>query len=119
MEHHQQDHYSRSQPTNFSNCDSKTLKFQLTLEMLSRSFILILSVLGFAVAFHSHIATKFQISKTNLYDVPLELSGQLDPSKMWDVTLEFKGVSKVVSISEGSSILDIAESIFDGVDFFQ
>lgn len=87
--------------------------------MLSRSLILILSILGIAVAFHSHIATKYQISKTNLYDVPLELSGQLDPSKMWDVTLEFKGVSKVVSISEGSSILDIAESIFDGADFFQ
>jgi hypothetical protein len=57
------------------------------------------------------------ISKTNLYDVPLELTGRLDPTRKWDVTLEFNGVTKVVSVSEGTSILDIAESTFEGEYF--
>ena len=61
------------------------------------------------------LSTRHQISKTSLNEIPLELSGQLDPSKIWDVTLEFNGVQKVVSISEGNSILEIAETIFDGM----
>ena len=60
------------------------------------------------------LSARHQISKTSLNEIPLELSGQLDPSKVWDVTLEFNGVQKVVSISEGNSILEIAETIFDG-----
>ena len=86
--------------------------------MVSQLVLAFLLFTGLASAFQSTIAfrsTKYQaISKTSLYDVPLELSGQLDPSKNWDVTLEFNGVSKVVSVSEGTSILDIAETIFDG-----
>lgn len=61
------------------------------------------------------LSARHQISKTSLNEIPLELSGQLDPLKVWDVTLEFNGVQKVVSISEGNSILEIAESIFDGM----
>lgn len=85
--------------------------------MAMKLVIALFLMLGLVSAFQSKFATrsnKFQISKTNLYDIPLELSGQLDASKVWDVTLEFNGVSKVVSISEGSSILDIAETVFDG-----
>jgi hypothetical protein len=85
--------------------------------MAMKLIIALFLMLGLVSAFQSKFATrstKFQISKTNLYEIPLELSGQLDASKVWDVTLEFNGVSKVVSISEGSSILDIAETVFDG-----
>ena len=73
-------------------------------------FVFILS----SSAFKSKIAFRSSRTQTNLNDVPLELSGKLDPSKKWDVTLEFNGVSKIVSVSEGSSILDIAETVFDG-----
>ena len=53
-------------------------------------------------------------SKTLLNEVPLELTGRLDPSRKWDVTLEFNGVEKVVSVSEGDSILEVAEKNFKG-----
>ena len=87
--------------------------------MAMKLLVALFMILGLVSAFRSKFAvrsTNFQISKTNLYDIPLELSGQLDASKVWDVTLEFNGVSKVVSISEGSSILDMAETVFDGAD---
>ena len=90
--------------------------------MFSRMIVALFFIVGLVTAFQSKIALRSssikQISKTNLYDVPLELAGKLDPSKRWDVTLEFNGVSKVVSVSEGSSILDIAETVFDGKNAF-
>jgi len=51
-----------------------------------------------------------------LSDVPLELTGQLDPSKKWDVKFIFKGVEKIVSIAEDCSVLEMGEKIFDDVD---
>jgi len=54
--------------------------------------------------------------QTALYDVPLELTGQLDPSKKWDVKFIFEGKEKVVSVCEDTSFLDMGEKIFDGVD---
>ena len=80
-------------------------------------FRVVVALFLFAVsssAFKSKIAFRSSRTQTNLNDVPLELSGKLDPSKKWDVTLEFNGISKIVSVSEGSSILDIAETVFDG-----
>lgn len=53
--------------------------------------------------------------QTALRDVPLELTGQLDPSKKWDVKFIFEGEEKVVSISEDTSFLDMGEKLFDGV----
>jgi ferredoxin len=52
---------------------------------------------------------------TTLRDVPLELTGQLDPSKKWDVKFIFDGEEKVVSVSEGTSFLDVGEKIFNDV----
>lgn len=53
---------------------------------------------------------------SQLRDVPLELEGQLDPSRKWDVTFRFNGEEKVVSMPEDMSALEMGESIFDGVD---
>eukprot|EP01038_Epipyxis_sp_PR26KG_P010161 gene10161-13669_t len=50
------------------------------------------------------------------YAIPLELTGQLDPNKKWDVKLQFEGKEKVVTVSEDSSILETGEKEFDGVD---
>ena len=86
--------------------------------MVSRVIVALFFLVQVTVAFQSKIVFGFskihQISKTSLNDIPLELTGKLDASKVWDVTLEFNGVSKVVSVSEGTSILDIAEVAFDG-----
>lgn len=86
--------------------------------MVPRIFVALFLFVELAFALQSNIAFGFaktqQISKTSLNDIPLELTGRLDASKVWDVTLEFKGVTKVVSVSEGTSILDIAEGAFDG-----
>lgn len=48
-------------------------------------------------------------------DIPLELEGQLDPSKSWDVKLIFNGAEKVISIKEDCSILEAGEKVFEGV----
>ena len=53
---------------------------------------------------------------TSLYDIPLELSGRLDASRSWDVKFIFNGQEKIVSVPEDSSILEMGETIFDGVD---
>jgi hypothetical protein len=53
-------------------------------------------------------------ASTSLAAMPMELTGQLDPSRKWDVTLEFNGETKVVSIAEGTSILEASEKIWDG-----
>jgi ferredoxin len=54
-------------------------------------------------------------SKTLLREVPLELTGQLDPKKSWDVKLVFGDQEKIVSISEDTSVLQKAEKVFKGV----
>jgi ferredoxin len=51
-----------------------------------------------------------------LNKIPLELTGKLDPSKSWDVKFIFNGEEKIVSVPEDSSVLEIAEKNFDGVD---
>lgn len=56
------------------------------------------------------------ISNLVLKDVPLELTGQLDPSKKWDVKFIYKGEEKIVSIAEDCSVLEMGEKIFDGID---
>jgi hypothetical protein len=87
--------------------------------MICNYVVVLISYVGLAAAFQSKISYRSnvyqQIQKTNINAVPLELEGQLDASRKWDVSLEFNGVTKVVSISEGSSILDMAESVFDGM----
>lgn len=57
-----------------------------------------------------------RVSIAPLYDIPLELSGRLDASRSWDVKFIFNGQEKVVSVPEDKSMLEMGESIFDGVD---
>eukprot|EP00752_Nemacystus_decipiens_P003952 g3619.t1 len=45
--------------------------------------------------------------------VPLELEGQLDEGKEWEVELELDGVTKTVKVQEGTSVLYAAKSVFD------
>ena len=47
--------------------------------------------------------------------VPLELEGELDPSKSWDVKLIFNGIEKIVKVPEDTSVLEIGEKVFKGV----
>lgn len=48
--------------------------------------------------------------------VPLELEGQLDPTKKWKVKFVYKGETKEVEMSESSSALEVGESLWDDVD---
>ena len=57
-----------------------------------------------------------RVSIAPLYDIPLELSGRLDASRSWDVKFVFNGQEKIVSVPEDKSMLEMGESIFDGVD---
>lgn len=45
---------------------------------------------------HGNFMSKAVISKTLLRNIPLELTGQLDPKKSWDVKLIFRGEEKVI-----------------------
>ncbi|CAM9333581.1 unnamed protein product [Choristocarpus tenellus] len=45
--------------------------------------------------------------------IPLELEGQLDGTKSWEVELEMDGVTKKVTVPEGTSILEAAEMVYD------
>ena len=57
-----------------------------------------------------------QIPSKVMMSVPLELEGQLNPSKSWEVKLIFKGNEKIVNIPEDCSILEAGEKVFDGVN---
>eukprot|EP00903_Cladosiphon_okamuranus_P006553 g6401.t1 len=48
-----------------------------------------------------------------LMAVPLELEGQLDESKEWEVELELDGETKKVTVPEGTSVLYAAKAVFD------
>lgn len=74
------------------------------------TFLLHSTTSGFVRQFHNVKYIK------PVYDVPLELTGQLDPSKKWDVKFIYKGEEKVVSVSEDCSFLEMGEKIFDGVE---
>ena len=80
---------------------------------MARQVVLValISLLASVAAFRGAFAPRW-VSKTALNDVPLELTGRLDPAKTWDVTLEFEGQKKVVTISEGTSVLECAEKAF-------
>lgn len=51
-----------------------------------------------------------------MMSVPLELEGQLDPLKSWEVKLIFNGSEKVVSVPEDCSMLEAGEKYFSGVN---
>ena len=51
-----------------------------------------------------------------LFGVPLELAGQLDPTKKWKVKFVYKGETKEVEVSEGSSALEVGETLWDDVE---
>ena len=74
--------------------------------------VALVALLASVSAFRAPVSGRRWVSKTALNDVPLELTGRLDPAKTWDVTLEFEGQTKVVTISEGTSVLDCAEKAF-------
>ena len=76
-----------------------------------------LCMVACAVAFRSPMGMKWTKATRSfqLHEVPLELTGQLDASKKWDVTLIFEGETRVVSVSEGTSILQLSEKMWRGV----
>jgi ferredoxin len=53
---------------------------------------------------------------SHLHEIPLELEGQLDASNKWTVKFIYNGEEKDVEVSEGDSILESAEKIFDYVE---
>ena len=63
----------------------RTIINLFTLVCVAKAFISIQSRYNFIV----------RPSKTLLRDVPLELTGQLDPKKTWDVKFIFRGEEKV------------------------
>ena len=90
---------------------------------MSRFIVLtvFLSLLAVAAAFRAvpsgnQWVRNMKLNQTPLVDAAIELTGRLDPSKNWDVTLVLNGEEKVVSISEGQSVLECAEKQFKGVE---
>lgn len=61
-------------------------------------------------------STLLRPSRLLLHDIPLELEGKLDATKQWDVKFLYNGEEKLVKVSEDTSLLDMGESLFDGVD---
>jgi ferredoxin len=53
------------------------------------------------------------LGMTRLNPVPLELEGQLNPENKWEVKFILDGEEKIVTVSEGDSLLESAEKIFD------
>ena len=80
--------------------------------------LLVVLLLGLSEAFTPRSATArmVQQSRSRLHEVPLELEGQLDPEKKWTVKFIYNGEEKEVEVSEGNSILESAEGIFDYVE---
>lgn len=89
------------------------------LKMAYRLQVICLIVIGITTiaALRTRILTSRFANReiTLLREVPLELTGQLDESKSWDVKFVFQGVEKIVNVREDTSILESAEKIFKGV----
>lgn len=90
---------------------------------LFRLFSLVLSILfvnAYTLKHFSHSRKGLQVfharQSFRLKDVPLELTGQLDPSKVWPVKFIFKGEEKIINVSEGTSFLEASEKSFDDVE---
>ena len=79
--------------------------------------LVLFCMVTYAVAFRGPMGTKWTKATRSfqLHEVPLELTGQLDESRKWDVTLIFQGETKVVSISEGTSVLELSEKMWRGI----
>lgn len=59
------------------------------------------------------LQTRGRVNGRMSMEVPLELEGQLDPSRSWDVKLTYKGEVKTIKVSEGTCILEAAETEWD------
>jgi hypothetical protein len=87
--------------------------------MFSNTIFLFAALVALANAFQARnfLGRAIAKSKTPLNEVPLELTGQLDPSKKWQVTLRLNGEEKVVNIREDQSVLEKAEKVFGSGTF--
>lgn len=61
---------------------------------------------------NTKVKNSIQVSKVTM-SVPLELKGQLDPSKLWEVKLIFNGKENTVLVPEDESILEASDKVFD------
>jgi 2Fe-2S iron-sulfur cluster binding domain len=52
-------------------------------------------------------------SVSPLAAVPLELTGQLDPKKSWEVSFVLDGVEKKMNVPEDMSLLEAAEKLYE------
>jgi ferredoxin len=83
------------------------------------SLILILFI--FFIANNNIYALKFtslghrlaRSTITKLHDIPMELTGQLDPNTKWNVKLIYRGEERIINISEDTSVLEAAEKLWD------
>ena len=92
------------------------LAFLLLVPMKAAIIALIsffLSVFSFKISKHgSGWRSKFS---TILREIPMELIGQLDPSKSWTVKFKFQDKEKDIIVPEDTSLLEIGEKYFDDV----
>ena len=54
--------------------------------------------------------------RSRLHEIPLELEGQLNADNKWTVKFIYNGEEKEVEVSEGDSILESAEKVYDYVE---
>ena len=81
--------------------------------------IRVITVLATLYASYGFVFSQVRLVKRStvtVFGMPLELTGQLDPSKKWPVSFKFNGLEKTVDVSEGTSLLEASEKIFDGVE---
>lgn len=46
-------------------------------------------------------------------DIPLELEGKLDSAREWEIEMELDGEVQVLTVKEGTSVLNAAKSVYD------
>jgi hypothetical protein len=86
-----------------------------------QNFIILLLTLTFLVASTQGLLVQNRIFQSRiapsirLFGVPLELTGQLDPSKKWDVKFIYNGEEKMMSVPEDTCFLECGEKLWDDV----
>lgn len=69
---------------------------------------------GYRTAFGTNLHQHNRIQP--LLVIPIEIADKLDPTRSWDVNFIFNGEEKMVSMCEDTSVLEMGQEIFDGVE---
>ena len=83
-------------------------------DIVKISFLLVIS-LCMVQCFIPKMLSLKRYSSLIFNAIPLELEGKLDSNNKWEVKFVLNGEEKVATVSEGDSLLESAEKLFDYV----